>query len=293
MSGAAARPKRGQTPTGSTARSKGSATGEAKKDSVAGASEPAPKTYNKQATEAAPNAGTTTSEDKPAETTSSFKAGAAAGETGEQQGGAPASHGAGAVNKKKGVAKEVKIPERARLVLYQGESEYKICSILNEYEIEQQQTSDKIFQLSAEWWLAVALEVDGEIVRFQNNETCHITIVDMRDPFEGTKRLYHSISTAPWKSDGLHYFAAIDWLQRGTYKVFFDIGGVMRKDFQLAGEDFRVEPLIFKVRVEDPNYYDLQARAALIALPETLALVVPGMRRRLAYPKAKLTKAEK
>lgn len=186
-----------------------------------------------------------------------------------------------------------------RLVLYQGASSYRLSTIHNEYDIEQKAASSKVFEISKDWWLAVALEVDGKVVPFKTTEHVHLTIADLRDPSGGTKRLYHSTSTTPWKADGFHYFGAIEWLQRGTYRVIFDLVNP-RKQWQVAtaGEgdeasDFHVEPLSIKVRVEDTRFYESLAATALKALPESLALVIPAMRRRLAYPTAKLTKRER
>lgn len=67
--------------------------------------------------------------------------------------------------------RQTAMPPSVRLVLYQGASEYELTSIHSAYIIQHvEDARSKAFSWSSKLWLAIALEVDGALQKFQGSE---------------------------------------------------------------------------------------------------------------------------
>jgi len=62
-------------------------------------------------------------------------------------------------------------PPVVRLVFYNGASEYTLVKLDSEFVVDHKEDAENsAFNWAKDKWLAVALEVDGKVERFANNE---------------------------------------------------------------------------------------------------------------------------
>jgi hypothetical protein len=207
-------------------------------------------------------------------------------------------------------------PSSARLVLYTGDSPYKLARMYDEYSVVC--LEGDALALSPDEWFAVALELDGARVPFLKSEHVTMRIFDERDPDEGVAQLFCSTSTAPFAKDGMHYFRAVDWRQVGEYRVTFRLTNSRRCEPLLAARACAYEAaaaapapaaagaasapprrpapwvqLEYAIVVTDPDY---EGQLAKLLSAEVEAVIERERAEREAaagYPLAPLTKRER